>query len=119
MAVMTRAQLSSTVLPATALTAAQIAEGMQPGSNQQLAVYSILSCYQTVSDEKVKFEFDGGLIQPYSQDTYQYLTNSFGEWFYGSVCVLLDPGRVTGGGSDWRYARSPATDSMLPPGFTV
>ena len=120
MAVMARTQLGSTVLPAAALTAPQIAEGMQPGSNQQLAVYALLSLVDTTSSQRVKFTFAGGLTQDYAQADYQYLINNDGdEYFYASVCILMHPGRKTGSGPDWRYAQSPASDVNLPTAYTV
>jgi hypothetical protein len=120
MAVMLRTQLASTVLSSTALTTAQVAEGMQVGSNQQLAVYSILSCSDSSSSERIKFAFAGGLTQDYAQADYQYLINTDGaEYFYGSVCVLMNPGRKTGSGPDWRYAQSPTSDIVLPVAYTV
>lgn len=120
MAVMARTQLATTVLSSTALTAGQIAEGMQGGSNQQLGVYSILSLAATTTSERIKFAFAGGLTQDYAQADYQYLINTDGaEYFYGSICVLMNPGRATGTGPDWRYAQSPSSDIVLPVAFTV
>jgi hypothetical protein len=117
---MARTQLGTTVLPAAALTAPQIAEGMQPGSNQQLIMYGILSAVDTESTERIKFAFAGGLTQDYSQADYQYLIDINGdEYFYGSVCIKVHPGRKTGTGADWRYAMSPPSGVLLPTAYTV
>ena len=117
---MARTQLGSTVLPAAALTTQQVAEGMQPGSNQQLIMYGIQSAVDTETTERIKFMFAGGLSQDYAQADYQFLFDINGdEYFYGTVCIKLHPGRKTGSGPDWRYAISPPSGVILPTAYTV
>jgi hypothetical protein len=120
MALMTRTQLSTTVLPATAPTPAELLQGKQPGSTQQLSVYSILAAFEVSTTERIEFKFEGGVTQTYSQAQYQYMTDVNGdEYFYGSVCVKMDKNRATGTFPDWVYAISRTPDTQLLNAFTV
>jgi hypothetical protein len=117
---MIRSQLGTTALLTGAPTAAEIAQGVQPSSNQTLIVYSILSATDTESSERIKFPFAGGLTQTYSQAEYQYLIDeNRDEYFYGSVCIKMHPSRKSGLHQDWRYAMSPPSGVLLPTAYTV
>jgi len=118
MALMLRSELSASVLPAVAPTAAEALLGRQPGSNQQLAMYSIASCVDTESTERIEFKFAGGTTLTYARADYQYLIDVNGnEYFYGSVCVEMHPLRKTGAFPDWAFAMSPSSGVILPAGY--
>ena len=120
MALMLRADLSPTALPTAAPTTAEIALGIQPGSNQMLIVYGITSAVDTESTQRIKFLFAGGASQTYSQAEYQYLIDENGEeYFYGSVCIKMHAGRKSGSAPDWRYAISPPSGVVLPNSYKV
>lgn len=120
MALMLRSDLGASVLPATAPTAAELLLGKQPGSTQQLAVYSILGSVDVSSTERIEFRFEGGASQSYSQAQYQYMLDINGdEYFYGSVCIKMSELRKSGAFADWAYAISRPADVQLPSGYKV
>ena len=120
MAPMLRSQLGTTALLTAAPTAAEIAQGIQPSSNQTLLVYAILSATDTESSERIKFQFAGGQTLTYSQAEYQYLIDeNRNEYFYGSVCIRMHSSRKSATGQDWRYAMSPPSGVLLPSAYTV
>jgi hypothetical protein len=120
MALMARTELATTVLPATAPTAAELALGKQPGSTQQLAVYALLLSSEVGTTERIEFKFEGGQTQTYAQAQYQYLIDVNGdEYFYGSVCIKMDKNRSSGSYPDWAYAMNRAPDTQILNAFKV
>jgi hypothetical protein len=117
---MARTQLATSVLPATAPTAAELLLGKQPGSTQQLTVYSILASAEVGTTERIEFKFEGGQTLTYAQAQYQYLIDVNGEeYFYGSACIKMDKNRSSGAFPDWVYAMNRAPDTQLLAAFTV
>jgi hypothetical protein len=120
MAVMLRSEIGASALPAVAPTAAEIAKGKQAGSTQMLAVYSVMASVDVSTTERISFTFEGGARQTYAQASAQYMTDENGhEYFYGTVCVRMDPGRGKTGFADWLYAMSRTPDTQLADSFKV